>query len=102
MKTISGKQRRALRGIGHGLSPHVQVNQIAEGVLGEIERQLTHHELIKVKFAIDERDERREAIRAIASSTGSDCVQEIGKTALFYRHNPEKKDPIRLPRDPQE
>lgn len=95
---ISGKQRRALRGLGHNLSPHVQVKQIAAGVLAEIDQQLEQHELIKVKFSIDDRVERRTAVEAIESRTNCDCVQEIGKTALFYRPNPEKKDPIKLPK----
>lgn len=99
MKTLSGKQNRFLRGLGHALSPHVQiVSPVTAGARQELERQLERHELIKVKAAIDDRDERHTAFEELATSLRAAFVQEIGKTALFYRANPDLKEPIKLPK----
>ncbi len=60
--------------------------------MGELERALTDHELIKIRIAGAERDERTEIIHHLLEQSGAELVQSIGKTALFYRHNP-KADP---------
>ena len=97
MNELSGKQRRYLRGMGHSLSPHVHVNEISPSLLTEADRQLQTHELIKVKLLLTDRIERRETLRRIAEETGAQVVQELGKTALLYRPDPDAKNPIRLP-----
>lgn len=100
VKGLTGKQTRFLRGLGHGLNPHVQIAQTPPGESGwkELERQLDHHELIKVKAAIDDRAERHALFEEIAAVLRAAYVQEIGKTALYFRANPKKKKPIELPR----
>jgi RNA-binding protein len=100
MKKLTPKQRQFLRGLGHELTPHVQIAgfPLGEGTRKEVETQLERHELIKIKVSVDERDERREGIAALAESLKAQLVQEIGKTALLYRYNPERKDPLQLPK----
>lgn len=82
--------RKQLRGIGHRLNPVVTVASkgLTEAVYAEAERALTDHELIKVRFSIADREERRAAIAAFCEHTGAQSVQEIGKIALVYRPNP--------------
>jgi RNA-binding protein len=58
-------------------------------VYAEAERALSDHELIKVRFSIADRVERGAAIMAFCEHTGAQSVQEIGKIALVYRHNPD-------------
>ena len=82
--------RKRLRGIGHRLNPVVTVagKGLSEGVCAEAERALTDHELIKVRFTIDDREERRATVREFCERMGAQSVQEIGKIALVYRPNP--------------
>ncbi len=96
---VTSKQRRHLKSLGHHLDPVVQLNEIGEGVLKEIDTQLQAHELIKIRFGIDERAARLAAIKAVSAETGAECVQHIGKIGLFYRPNPDRAHPIELPRD---
>ena len=83
--------KKRLRGIGHRLHPLVTVagNGLSEGVCAEAERALADHELIKVKFAVNDRDERRQLVREFCARLGAQPVQEIGKVLLVYRPNPE-------------
>ncbi len=85
--TLSTETRKHYRTIGHNLNPIVTVagNGLSEGVVAELERALNDHELIKVKLAINDREERKELVAALIETTGALLVQEIGKVALIYR-----------------
>ena len=86
---LNNDQKKYLRGIGHGLKPVVTVagNGLSETVMAEIERAVNDHELIKIKFALEDRALRQAAIDEICQSCGAVAVQIIGKTALIYRKN---------------
>lgn len=101
MKDLTGKQRRWLRGLGHHLPVHVQVADVplSEGVLAEMANRLERHELIKVKFAVDDREARGEAIAGAANDLKASLIQQIGKTALYFKSNPKLKEPLKLPKD---
>ncbi len=85
--TLSTETKKHYRTIGHGLNPIVTIagNGLSDGVVAELERALNDHELIKVKLAINDRDERKEMVGALCETTGAFLVQEIGKVALIYR-----------------
>jgi len=97
--TLSESQKKYLRGLGHGLKPVVMVGDsgLTESVRAEFERSLEHHELIKVRVKVGDRDERDRVIASLCDSASAQLVQRIGNVALLYRENPEKKR-IRLPR----
>jgi RNA-binding protein len=97
--TITQKQRRWLKGQVHHLKPVVLMGQagLTDAVLAEIDGALAHHELIKVKVSVGDRDLRDAAVAAIAARTGSDIIDRIGNMAAFYRANPDKKAPLQLP-----
>ncbi len=78
---------KQLRAIGHRLKPVVIIseNGLTEGVANELERALNDHELIKVKYAFEDRDAKRTAIDETINKTGAELVQTIGKIALIYR-----------------
>ena len=80
------------RSIGHDLKPVVMIsdNGLTEGVLNELDRALTDHELIKVKLAINDRDSRKSLIADMAAQCGAESIQEIGKVALIYRASNKK------------
>ena len=84
---ITQAQRRHLRKLAHHLKPVVIIGNagLSEGVLGEIDTALAHHELIKVRVNAADRDERQAMIERIAQATGADWVLSIGHVAAFYR-----------------
>ena len=85
--SLTNQQKKHYKTIGHSLKPVVTVagNGLNEAVLGEMERALEDHELIKVKLAITDRDSRKEVITLISDQTGAMVVQEIGKVVLLLR-----------------
>ncbi|APX91673.1 ribosome assembly protein YhbY [Halomonas sp. 1513] len=88
--SLSQAQKKAFRSIGHHLNPVVTVseNGISEGVIAELERALNDHELIKIKLALPERDDRAAMLEELVAQSGAERIQTIGKMALLYRHNP--------------
>lgn len=89
--SLSQAQKKAFRSIGHHLNPVVTVseNGVSEGVLAELDRALADHELIKVKLALAERDDRTAMLEELLAASGAERVQTIGKMALLYRKSPQ-------------
>ena len=96
---LNDTQRRHLRGLAHHLKPVVMVGQdgLKPSVLAEVDAALTAHELIKVRVAAADREERAALVAAIVASSGADVVQSIGHVAALFRRNP-KNPRIALPR----
>lgn len=92
MKTLTGAQRKYLRGKAHSLSPVVQVGKqgITPDLIKAVNEALDFHELIKVKF-VDFKEERRELSREIAQRTSSEAVGLIGNIAILYRQQPDEQ-----------
>lgn len=90
--SLSEKQKKHLRGLGHVLKPVVQIGQngMTDSVVAEMDQALTAHELVKVRVSGMERDARDEALETLAKRTGSQMAGRIGHTALLYRRNKEK------------
>jgi RNA-binding protein len=90
---LNGKQRRQLRALGHHLAVVVQVGAdgITEGVIGAAAQALKDHELIKVKIAGEDREERAGMVEQLATGTESEVAQTLGKTVLLYKKR--KKNP---------
>lgn len=95
---LTDPQRRHLRSLAHHLKPVVLMGQhgLKDTVLAEIDGALTHHELVKVRVAGEDRDERASTVEAIVAATGADLVQTIGHVAVLFRRNP-KKPRVALP-----
>ncbi|MGB0965068.1 MAG: YhbY family RNA-binding protein [Litorivicinus sp.] len=87
---LSNAQRKQLRSIGHALNPVVMVADkgLSEGVMAELERALTDHELIKVRLRAP-REQRLEWQEQLTKTTRADLVQSIGQIVLLYRKNPQ-------------
>ncbi len=96
--TLTGKQRRFLRGRGHHLSAIAQIGK--EGlspsfVLG-VDQALEDHELIKVRLGQNALLDRHDAAASLADQTSSEVAQVIGGTILLFRAHPDKPR-IKLP-----
>ena len=89
---LSDAQRKYLRRLGHDLNPVVLIGNSGLGpnLIAEMDGALTHHELVKVRARVGDRDVRDGVLAELAAATRSEIVQRIGHVALFYRANPEK------------
>lgn len=89
---LTGKQRNALRKLGHSLKPVVQVGQkgISENLLKNIDQALLDHELIKVRLVPTSDDDYTAVATAIHEATGAQLAQKVGRNLLFYRAHPEE------------
>ena len=96
---LSKKQSKFLRAKCHDLKAVILLGQkgLTEEVLKEIELALVHHELVKIKLSVDDRDLRKQMISNICAKTQSVEIQSIGKTLSIYRVNSDKTV-IELPR----
>jgi len=96
-KKLKGSQRKHLRELAHRMDPIIQIGK--RGITGEVKKQidkaLTDHELIKIRFN-EFKDEKKDLSASIADETGSELVGMIGHVAIFYRENPEKEKKIRF------
>ncbi len=99
---LTEHQKKFLRGRGHQLKPLIMVGDagLSEPLLAEFESTLDHHELLKVRVRVGDRDARDEIIAKLCETGRAELVQRIGNVALLYRPNlnkkPEKR--IRLPK----
>ena len=89
--TLSGKEKRALRARAHHLNPVVSIGAagVSDGVLAEIHGALAHHELVKLRIAAEDREERAALIARICEKTNAELIQRIGHTAVIYRERSE-------------
>jgi RNA-binding protein len=91
--SLTSAQIRALKKLAHPLKPVVIVGQhgLSENVMAEIDTTLDTHELIKVKLAGADKQDRIELSGDIVKQLSAQLVQIIGRVAIFYRPNPKKK-----------
>jgi RNA-binding protein len=90
---MKGSDRAALRAEAHHLDPTVHVGQhgITPAVIGSLDDALRTHELVKVKLGKGAELGPRDAAGELAGATSSEVIQVIGRTATFYRENPDLK-----------
>ena len=88
---MNGRQRAELRAEAHHLTPLVHVGQhgLSPTVVQALDDALRARELVKVQLGRNADVSVKDAAAELADSTGSTVVQVIGKTATFYRENPE-------------
>jgi len=92
MSSLTEKQKRHLRGLGHKLKPVVTVGAqgFTAAVRNELDLSLTRHELLKVRVSAGEREARDTLIEQLCADTAAQLVQRIGNIALLYRRHPDK------------
>lgn len=95
---LTGKQKRFLRGIGHGLKPVIVVGkgEVSEALINETNTALEAHELIKVKILESCMLDRHEVAGMLAEACLAETAQVLGNTVLLFRQADEPK--IELPR----
>ena len=95
---LTSAQRRELRARAHILRPVVQIGNdgLSPGVVGETDRALTAHGLIKVRIIDEAREDRAGMLDALCAATGAAAVQHIGKTLVLWRPRPVENKPAVL------
>jgi RNA-binding protein len=88
---MKGRERAALRADAHHLSPTVHVGKegLSAALITSLDDTLRTHELVKVKLGKNAEVKAKDAAAALALATTSEVIQVIGRTATFYRENPE-------------
>ena len=89
--SLTARDRARLKARAHALEPVVQIGQagLTDALVGEIDRALTAHELIKVRAGAQERDERKELFEELCERTGASPVQQVGKVLVLWRKRPD-------------
>ena len=89
---LSNPQKRYLRGLAHDLKPVILVGAKGPGepLLAELDLALERHELLKVKFAADDRETRDAWIEELVTRSGAALVGRIGNIAIVYRRSKDK------------
>lgn len=89
---LTERQKKHLRGLGHRLKPVVMIGDagLTDAVLQEFVSTIGHHELIKAKVRVGDRDARDAIIDELCSRGEATLVARVGNVALFYRRNDEK------------
>lgn len=85
--SLNAAKKKHFRSIGHNLKPVVMVADkgLTDGVVEETLRALNDHELIKVKFAIGDREAKQQLMKELVEMVEAEMVQTIGKIALIYK-----------------
>jgi RNA-binding protein len=88
---LSSRDRADLRAEAHHLTALVHVGQhgVSPTVIQALDEALRTKELVKVQLGRNAEMKVKEAATELARETDSEVVQVIGKTATFYRQNPE-------------
>ena len=91
MTRPTSKELRQLRAQAHSLKPVVTVagKGLAPSVLEELNRALDDHELIKVKVAVGDREQRESVIGELCTQSDAYLVQLVGNIATLLRPNPQ-------------
>ena len=88
---ITSKERATLRAEAHHLTALIHVGHLGadDRVIAALDDALRTHELVKIQLNRTAEETAKEAANRLAGELGADVVQVIGRTATFFRHNPE-------------
>jgi RNA-binding protein len=97
--SLKNSQRRHLRGLAHALKPIIQVGNkgLTPSLLAEFGLALEHHELVKVKFSLEDRVARAAQVAELAKTAEAELVQSVGKMACYFRRSADQPR-IELPK----
>lgn len=87
---MKGSERAELRAEAHHLSPMVHVGQhgLTPTLISSLDDALRTHELVKVKLGKGGEAKPKDLASELATTTGSEVIQVIGRTVTLYRENP--------------
>lgn len=89
---MTSKERAEFRSAANNLTPACQIgkNGITDGLLKQVDQELTAHELIKIKVLLESTPVApKDAGAQLASATGAELISVIGGVITLYRYSPE-------------
>jgi RNA-binding protein len=88
---LSSKERAGLRAEAHRLAAIVHVGHqgITPTLVQSLDDALRTRELVKVQLNKNSDEKPKALANRLADEVGADVVQVIGRTATFYRENPD-------------
>ena len=88
---LSSKERAELRAEAHHLSAGVHVGHqgITPTLIQSLDDALRARELVKVQLSKNADETPKAIATRLSEAVGADVVQVIGRTATFYRENPD-------------
>lgn len=88
---LSSKERAELRAEAHHLAAIVHLGHqgLTATVVKALDDALRTRELVKVQLSKNAADTPKVVADQIGEQLGADIVQVIGRTATFYRENPD-------------
>jgi RNA-binding protein len=97
---LTTKQKLYLKNKAHDLKPVVMLGKkgLADSVVSEIISSLEHHELIKVKVAIEDKEQKEAIANEIANLTDSSVVQYLGNNLTLFK-KAQKNSKFNLPKE---
>jgi len=87
--TLTGAQRRHLRGLAHPLKPIVFVGEggLSDAVVSALDEALEQHELVKVRLR--QPPDKKAAANELAERGRAALCGVVGHTVVLYRPHPE-------------
>jgi RNA-binding protein len=87
--TLTGAQRRYLRGLAHPLKPVIFVGEagVSDSVLSALEDALRAHELVKIRLR--QPTDKKQAAQHLARASQAALCGIVGHTVVLYRPDPE-------------
>lgn len=90
---MTSKERAQLRAQANSLEPLFQIGKsgMSDALIAQTSDALRKRELIKIKVLLESAPETpREFADKLAEATGSEVVQVVGGSIVFYKENPDK------------
>lgn len=90
---MTSKERAQLRAQANTLEPLFQIGKggMSDALVAQTADALRKRELIKIKVLLESAPETpREFADKLAEATGSEVVQVVGGSIVFYKENPDK------------
>ena len=86
---LDNREKKLLRKLSHDLKPLIRIgkNGVTPATIANIDRALTDHELVKIKY-LEHKDQKKTLTRRITEETRSTLIDQIGNTATLYRETP--------------
>ncbi len=88
---LTNEHIKLLKGKAHHLNPVVTIGDkgLTDAVIEEAKKSITHHELIKIKIAEGDREERRAITETLINVLDAQLITNIGRMAILFKRNHE-------------